>query len=387
MMWRGVDRAALPETRGESGPAAAALAYLGVLIVAEVASTQLDPRVGLSLDAITLLALLAHGALAEKQPRRGFLLVLSLVPLMRVLALALPLAGFPLLNWYVLVSIPLFLAAFLTSRTIGLPRLRIGLTVGRLPAQMAIALSGLLFGYAEYRILQPEPLTTSLALSAIWLPALILLICSGFLEELLFRGLLQWAAIETMGRFGILYVAVLFAMLHLGYQSASHLLLVFGVGLFFGWVVARTASLLGVTLAHGLTNILLFLVLPLAPLPVPETIALLPGRAPSATVTPMSAPTVSAAAVAIVTLEGLAIRSGPMTWDPMIATAHRGDRLAILERDDHGDWWKICCIAGREGWVSDEYIVTEGDVTRVAVNSDHPSPHLTPGQIQEDAVP
>jgi membrane protease YdiL (CAAX protease family) len=34
------------------------------------------------------------------------------------------------------------------------------------------------------------------------------------------------------------------------------------VGLFFGWVVQRTRSLLGVTLSHGLTNIVLFLVMP-----------------------------------------------------------------------------------------------------------------------------
>jgi membrane protease YdiL (CAAX protease family) len=39
-------------------------------------------------------------------------------------------------------------------------------------------------------------------------------------------------------------------------------LFVFGVSVFFSWIVSRTGSLLGVTLAHGLTNILLFLVVP-----------------------------------------------------------------------------------------------------------------------------
>jgi LysM repeat protein len=37
---------------------------------------------------------------------------------------------------------------------------------------------------------------------------------------------------------------------------------VFVVGLLFGWLVARTRSLLGVTLAHGVTNITLYLVMP-----------------------------------------------------------------------------------------------------------------------------
>jgi len=45
-------------------------------------------------------------------------------------------------------------------------------------------------------------------------------------------------------------------------RSLLDVLFVGVVGLFFGWVVHRTRSLLGVTLAHGLTNIILFLVMP-----------------------------------------------------------------------------------------------------------------------------
>ena len=48
-------------------------------------------------------------------------------------------------------------------------------------------------------------------------------------------------------------------------QPAAKLLdvvFVFGVALFFGYVVERTDSILGVSLSHGLTNIVLFLVAP-----------------------------------------------------------------------------------------------------------------------------
>jgi membrane protease YdiL (CAAX protease family) len=37
---------------------------------------------------------------------------------------------------------------------------------------------------------------------------------------------------------------------------------VFVVAVVFGWAVRRTGSLLGVTVAHGLTNVILFLVMP-----------------------------------------------------------------------------------------------------------------------------
>ena len=67
---------------------------------------------------------------------------------------------------------------------------------------------------------------------------------------------------QALGRFGLLYVALLFAVLHIGYRSVLDVVFVFGVALLFGWVAEATWSLLGVTLAHGVTNIVLFLIMP-----------------------------------------------------------------------------------------------------------------------------
>ncbi len=75
---------------------------------------------------------------------------------------------------------------------------------------------------------------------------------------------MQQAVTRALGNvWGIIYVSILFAVLHVGYQSLSDVLFVFGVALFFGLVKAHTGSIVGVTLAHGMTNILLFLTLPL----------------------------------------------------------------------------------------------------------------------------
>ncbi len=61
---------------------------------------------------------------------------------------------------------------------------------------------------------------------------------------------------------GIVYVSLLFSIVHLIHRSAIDIACVFVITLFFGWVVKKTGSLFGVTLAHGITNIMLFLVLP-----------------------------------------------------------------------------------------------------------------------------
>ena len=65
----------------------------------------------------------------------------------------------------------------------------------------------------------------------------------------------------------MILVALIFAILHIGHRPLLDILFVLGVGLLFGWMVVKTRSLLGVTLAHGVINIMLFVVLPLSPAP------------------------------------------------------------------------------------------------------------------------
>ncbi len=60
----------------------------------------------------------------------------------------------------------------------------------------------------------------------------------------------------------IIYVSLLFAVVHLIHRSVIDIIFVFLVALFFGWVVKKTGSLVGVTLSHGIANTVLFLVVP-----------------------------------------------------------------------------------------------------------------------------
>jgi membrane protease YdiL (CAAX protease family) len=272
-------------------PVQLALAYLAALTAAEVLTTLVEPRVGLVLHGVLLTALLIHTALTWEHPTHKLLLSLAFAPLIRLLSLSLPLARFPLVYWYFIISVPLFTAAALVALTLRLSWAEIGLRVRAVRLQALVGLTGLIFGYVEYQILKPAPLAQSLAWEQIWLPILILLVSTGFVEELIFRGVMQRAVTEALGRMGMLYVAALFAVLHIGYKSWVDVLFVFGVAIFFGWVVARTRSLLGVTLFHGLTNIMLFLVVPLAPFT----------QQPAATPTPAATPSPTLSATVIPT--------------------------------------------------------------------------------------
>src|SRR5205823_5365461 len=95
------------------------------------------------------------------------------------------------------------------------------------------------------------------------LPALILLVSTGFSEELIFRGILQRAAEPLMSRWpAAIYVNLVFAVLHAGYLSLWDVFFVFVVGMVFSWFSLRTRTLLGVTFTHGLVNQFMFLVVP-----------------------------------------------------------------------------------------------------------------------------
>ncbi len=262
--------------------------YLVALVAAELVTNLVEPRAGLVLYALILAGLLVHTAFRWEQPIHRLLLSLTFVPLIRILSLSLPLTRFPQIDGYLFTSIPLFLMAFMVMRTLGLSRRAVGLTWRGLPLQLAIGLTGLALGYIEYLILSPQPLIGELSWQQFWLPALILLVSTGLLEELLFRGIMQRTALDALRRGGMVYVAALFAALHVGHRSAIDILFVFGVGIFFGWVAARTGSIVGVTLSHGLTNIMLFLVVPLLipHLQAPVVIQLAAEVAPEVVATP-----------------------------------------------------------------------------------------------------
>jgi membrane protease YdiL (CAAX protease family) len=117
----------------------------------------------------------------------------------------------------------------------------------------------------EYFILKPNPLPgleTADFISAV----LILIICTGFLEELAFRGVLQYNAVRLFGKWvGILIVSAFFGLLHAGNISPWNLdcVLAFSAGFLFSIVRERGGSIYAISIAHGLINVVLFLIAPL----------------------------------------------------------------------------------------------------------------------------
>lgn len=240
----------------------ASIVYLLAIAAAELVVVLVNPLYGIVFHILLLFALVTHASSTFAHPSHKLYLTLALAPLIRLLSLSMPLLKFPQIYWYAIVAVPLLVAAFVVIRRLDYGPREVGLTLNRLPRQLLIGLTGIPFGIAEFFILRPSPLIDNLSFWGLLLPALILLVGTGFAEELVFRGIMQRSAGEALGQWGWVYVSLVFTILHIGYLLVADVLFVLVVGLFFGWIVRKTGSILGTSLSHGIANIVLYLIVP-----------------------------------------------------------------------------------------------------------------------------
>ncbi len=244
---------------------AIAIIYLLLISAAEIVTVLDDPATGIIFHATIMIGLIIHGSILQQGPFRRYLIILALAPLIRLLSLSLPLAMFdiPIMYRYVIVGVPLFLAAYFSARSVGLTANRLYFTWKGWPFQLLFSLNGFVLGVYEYFILHPQALVPSTSWFNIAMGVFILLIFTGFLEELIFRSLLQVTGVQSLGGTAIWIISILFGILHIGYFSTFDVFFAASVGLFFGYFALKTRSILGVTLAHGITNVTLYIILPL----------------------------------------------------------------------------------------------------------------------------
>lgn len=242
--------------------------YLLLIVATELITSLVNPNWGLFSHGVIMFTLFGHAAFlypAEKQSSY-LLMSIALAPLIRIISLYAPLSRFYFLQWFPILSIPLLFSAFLLISFQHLDEWDVGLVLKprQIPSQLAISCTGILFGYVEYFILKPNPLIGELSFRSLIAPVIIMLVYTGFGEELVFRGIIQHNAIMYFNsRLGILFATVLFAVMHIGNLSLLDVVFVFLIGYFYGYAVKFTGSIIGVSISHGLTNIVLFLLMPL----------------------------------------------------------------------------------------------------------------------------
>ena len=239
------------------------IGYLGLLILGELFTTYFDMKIGLLIHFSVLAALLVQSSLTPSYTYATLLRSMMVLPIIRIIGLTMPLMNIPTLYLFPIIAIPLFASSIALMKIQGINRKRVGLIGGNLKVQLIIALTGPFLGFIEYNILHPLPLIHTFDVTNLLFGVIILTISTGLAEELLFRGIVQKNAEDVLGMaLGLLYTALLFTSLHIGWNSLTDLIFVFSVAIFYGYSFQKTRSILGITISHGLSNSVLFLVMP-----------------------------------------------------------------------------------------------------------------------------
>ena len=138
-----------------------------------------------------------------------------------------------------------------------------GVKLDGLITQLFIAAIGVPLGILAYSLLNPEPTITTLSGIEFWSNALTLILFTGVVDELLFRGIFQRVFRVYLGGFwAILFTTALTSLLYTTPQQPATLFIALTFGLIFGVIRQRTDSVMGVGLAHGIANVIAFLYLP-----------------------------------------------------------------------------------------------------------------------------
>ena len=234
---------------------------LGSFFVAEITLIKYNIEIGLALYAVFLAFLILSLIFRKLKPEvREALFIISIIPLMRLLGSLLPLENLTFLPRVVGVYSVLLIATFIVFKHVNFKNISSADYMGSLP--LAIIL-GLALGWIELRILRPEPVFEYLNMYTILLGFGIMML-TGFVEEFIFRGLMQnhflriFKIIPTL-----LLTNLIFMLMHLIWLNYLELIFVFVVGTLCGIIYYRTKNLVLVSVLHGMVNFSLFVISPI----------------------------------------------------------------------------------------------------------------------------
>ena len=82
------------------------------------------------------------------------------------------------------------------------------------------------------------------------------------------------------------------------------------------------------------------------------------------------------------------VRLGPGTTYQVMGALKKGTQVQIVGRNPAGDWWQICCVNGKQGWVAASVVEEGGRLQDVKVAANiPPSPTPTPRATSTPQTP
>lgn len=234
------------------------LAYIIAFAAIELQTVWLEPKLGTLYYGFILVILLHHYLFASADPDRYKLLLLSAIPLLRLISMAMPVGLVEPLYRYPMVGIPVFLSVAMILRETNLPWRKLGLQLPPIQKteqaweNILIALSGIPLGIMGYYFADPIPLVTTLDWAEIFASLLVVILYVALLEEIVFRGMLLHALVHSFGLVGVIFSSIIYTLLFSSYYSVEGIMLMGVASLLYGWHAYESGSILAATISHTL---------------------------------------------------------------------------------------------------------------------------------------
>ncbi|WP_094226581.1 CPBP family intramembrane glutamic endopeptidase [Methanolobus psychrotolerans] len=236
-----------------------------MVVLAELLMYAGNIRAGIVMHVITLLTLSVSAIWIDGSHVSRSLQVLSLLPILRLLNVSMPVFSDMTLYLYIYVYTPLLVPIYFIIRHQHITKRTLGIHFRDMQKYLPLSVAvGFIIAQGEYLTINAGNLVPDLSFVSILKLSIVMIFFVGFLEELIFRSLLQTRLSDSFGHVkGLLLASLLFGVMHSGYGTIYEIFFTSFAGLVIGYMFQRTNSLPLVTLTHGFVNVFLFGIIPL----------------------------------------------------------------------------------------------------------------------------
>lgn len=241
--------------------------YIVALTVAELAGALVDPLWGVTAHLALFASVVFSSTRVASNPMLMLTAGLTIAPIIRVTTLSIP-ASYMDQDLRLIVSgVPVALLAIALGFALKCTRRDIGLTLPRaryLPVVVMLVAAGAGLGYLVHEMMVDSTLSATIESTNVVLAIVGLVLVTGVLEEVLFRGILLAVAVRATGlRNGVLFSSIVYGVMHIGQLSLPLVGLMVLAGIVFGLVTCWTRSLIAPVLAHSAASVVAFVIVPM----------------------------------------------------------------------------------------------------------------------------
>lgn len=240
-----------------------AVGLISGLIVAELVTLSAGPGAGMLAHMILLGAVAILSFRMGRTSTHRLLLSLGMLPLVRIVSLAVPAAIIPIQYWYLQIGLAGLEGVFLVLRRLDLTFRDLGLQRARVAEVGVVTAIGAALGLPAYIIAGRLDLGAGGGAIGLALAVVIVVVFVGFFEEILFRGLIQSAGTEHFARGGIVLSVAATTVMYAASLNPRYVVFMALVAVFFGVVTRRSGSIAAPIGAHAAMVVVQLVVLPI----------------------------------------------------------------------------------------------------------------------------